>query len=228
MGKPLVFWEEGNSCCNPKWEAAYRRFESEAQEIRKFRSRLEALGAAEWNRDSRIVDLFCGTGKNLQCLENLGFQDLHGVDLSPRLLQQYRGNAQVYVGDATSLRFPDSWADIVIVQGGLHHLPSLPENLNKCLSEIRRILKPGGLFVFVEPWTTPFLVVVHWCCGQKSLRTLSPKLAALSEMIAEEKTTYDSWLNNPGAILESVDSFFSKKTLSMNLGKIFYTGRKPG
>ena len=66
----------------------------------------------------------------------MGFKNIHGVDLSPRLLNRYSGIAQLYVGDATSLEFPDSWADIIIVQGGLHHLLSLPEDLEKCLNQI--------------------------------------------------------------------------------------------
>ena len=132
----LTYWVEGNSCCIQRWEDAYNRFESDAEEIAKFQKRLNFLGAKNQNRDAIVVDLFCGTGRNLFCLEKMGFKNIHGVDLSPRLLNRYSGIAQLYVGDATSLEFPDSWADIIIVQGGLHHLLSLPEDLEKCLNQI--------------------------------------------------------------------------------------------
>src|SRR5579872_2389451 len=48
------------------WEAAYLRFETPEQEIQKFIGRLETLGVAEWSRQARIVELFCGRGGGLQ------------------------------------------------------------------------------------------------------------------------------------------------------------------
>src|ERR1700681_3167479 len=82
-----------------RWEAAYLRFETPEQEIQKFIKRLRKLGAREWQRDSEIVELFCGRGNGLHALERLGFSRLEGVDLSPRLLAKYRGNAKCYEAD---------------------------------------------------------------------------------------------------------------------------------
>ena len=45
------------------WEAAYIRFETPQQEIRKFLRRLRKLGATELPRDAHVVELFCGRGK---------------------------------------------------------------------------------------------------------------------------------------------------------------------
>ena len=50
------------------WEEAYLRFETPDQEIRKFHKRLVALGAGDWPRDSRIVELLCGRGSGLRAL----------------------------------------------------------------------------------------------------------------------------------------------------------------
>lgn len=41
----LTYWVEGNSCCIQRWEDAYNRFESDAEEIAKFQKRLNFLGA---------------------------------------------------------------------------------------------------------------------------------------------------------------------------------------
>src|SRR5580700_4855758 len=76
------------------WEAAYLRFETPEQEIQKFVSRLRKLGADQWPRDAEIVELFCGRGNGLNALERLGFTRLEGVDLSPRLIAEYRGLAK--------------------------------------------------------------------------------------------------------------------------------------
>ncbi len=172
-----------------------------------------------------MVDLFCGSGRNLACLESMGFKNLHGVDLSPRLLHLYIGKAKLYVGDATSLNFPDDWADIVIVQGGLHHLPLLPNDLAKCLDQIQRVLKPDGILIIVEPWLTPFLVFAHWCCRQRFLRKLSSKLDALAVMVEEEKETYFAWLAIPEIIANELKKRFFKLFELKGMGKINFVGK---
>ncbi len=226
MQKPITRWTEGISCCNERWETAYNRFDTREQEIAKFRRRLRALGCDAWPRDSRIVDLFCGSGRNLECLESLGFHDLHGVDLSPRLIEQYTGGAARYVGDATDLHFPDAFSDVVIVQGGLHHLPGLPGDLAKCLSQIRRILKPGGTVVIVEPWLTPMLRLVHWGCRRAVLRAVWPKLDALAIMIEEEIETYSRWLDSADMVLRLLEENFTSEIVRFSFGKIAYRGRR--
>jgi ubiquinone/menaquinone biosynthesis C-methylase UbiE len=219
MTPALTYWQEGNTCCNPVWEKAYARFETEVEEIHKFSNRLKQFGAKSWPRTARIVDLFCGSGRNLKCLETFGFSDLHGVDLSPMLLKNYTGKAKLYVGDAKKMEFPDEWADIVIVQGGLHHLPDLFVDLPACLDEIRRVVKSNGMFVMVEPWRTPFLDIVHWCCRRSSLRLFSNKLDALAIMIQEERGTYMSWLANSCFIDEVISTRFKQLEFSQSFGK---------
>src|SRR6266478_7656095 len=98
------------------WEAAYLRFETPKQEIQKFVSRLRKLGAAQWPRNTEIVELFCGRGNGLVALERLGFTHIEGVDLSPRLLAQYKGSAKCTVADCRKLPFPDCSKDVLIVQ----------------------------------------------------------------------------------------------------------------
>jgi len=220
MNPDLTYWTEGDSCCNERWENAYNRFETMAQADRKFHRRLIRLGARGWSRNSRVVELFCGSGRNLSCLRKMGFVDLHGVDLSPRLLSLHQGNAKLSVGDATRLMFPDAWADIVIVQGGFHHLPALPGDFEKCLDEIHRILKPEGILVLVEPWLTPFLSCVHWCCRQSFLRKMSGKIDALATMIEEEQSTYFRWLGMPEILKEKLLARFRPAKWICEFGKL--------
>lgn len=104
------------------WETAYARFETPAQEIRKFTRRLTKLGVAHWSRRAEIVELCCGRGNGLHALNQLGFTRLAGVDLSASLVRQYEGPATLYVCDCRQLPFDTQSKDIVIVQGGLHHL----------------------------------------------------------------------------------------------------------
>src|SRR5260370_16005372 len=123
------------------WEAAYLRFETPEQEIQKFIARLNRLGASQWLRDAEIVELFCGRGNGLVTLERLGFTRIEGVDLSPRLLAQFNGSAKCTLADCRQLPFADRSKDVLIVQGGLHHLPTLPDDLDQTFSEMHRVLR---------------------------------------------------------------------------------------
>jgi len=209
------------------WEAAYLRFETPQQEVRKFISRLRRLGAIDWPREARIVELFCGRGNGLRALAELGFANLEGIDLSPALVAQHSGPGRVTVGDCRQLPFEDESKDVLIVQGGLHHLPVLPQDLELTLSEAKRVLKPNGLFCAVEPWRTPFLLLVHRICKNGIARRFSSRLDALATMIEHERQTYEQWLRQPDLIRLCLDCFFSPRVLNVAWGKLIFVGQKP-
>jgi SAM-dependent methyltransferase len=207
------------------WEAAYLRFETPEQEIQKFVARLQKLGADQWPRDTEIVELFCGRGNGLNALERLGFTRLEGVDLSPRLIAEYRGPAKCFVADCRQLPFADRSKDVLIVQGGLHHLPTLPDDLEKTFSEMQRVLRKDGRVVFVEPWLTPFLKVVHAVSENPLARRLSNKLDALATMIQFERHTYDQWLARPDLITHIARKHFTPVHESFAWGKWNFVGQ---
>lgn len=223
-GADAVHWHPGLSCCDSTWEEAYARFETPEQEISKFAGRLRRLGVAQWDKSLRVVELFCGRGNGLRALQRLGFEHLSGVDLSPTLLAQYDGPARRFVGDCRELKFGDNSQDAMIVQGGLHHLPVLPADLEQVLAEIRRVVRPGGHVVVVEPWGTPFLSLVHALC-QTPLRRRWGKLDALATMIEQERETYERWLGMPEAILRLLQLNFQTRLLRIQRGKLSYVGQ---
>ncbi len=207
------------------WEAAYLRFETPEQEIQKFLERLQKLGAREWSRDAAIVELFCGRGNGLNALERLGFTRIEGVDLSARLIAQYEGSAKCILGDCRKLPFADQSKDVLIVQGGLHHLSMLPDDLEQTLAEMQRVLRKDGRVIFVEPWLTPFLQFVHWISEKPLARRLSNKLDALATMIQFERRTYEQWLNQPGLIRNVVRTHFIPVHESFAWGKWNFVGK---
>jgi ubiquinone/menaquinone biosynthesis C-methylase UbiE len=218
--------QTGNPTEISAWEAAYLRFETPQQEIRKFLRRLRSLGANQWPRDSRIVDLFCGRGNGLRALEQMGFVHLEGVDLSPRLLAEYRGSARLHCCDCRHLSFEDATHDIVVVQGGLHHLLELPVDLDQTLREIHRILRPEGILMVVEPWLTPFLRTAHFVARSSLARRLWPKLDAFQVMNENELETYEQWLSQPEVVLERLRTYFQPEQCWFRWGKIMFLGRK--
>ena len=207
------------------WEAAYLRFETPEQEIQKFIRRLENLGVVEWSRQSQVVELFCGRGNGLHALARLGFRNIEGVDLSPRLLTEYTGEACCFAGDCRQLPFADKSKDAAIVQGGLHHLPVLPDDLERVFAELKRVLRPEGRVVFVEPWLTPFLRFVHMVARNPLARRVSVKLDALATMIENERQTYENWLGRPQEISELARRYFRPEHESFAWGKWNFVGR---
>lgn len=213
-------------CCNETWEQAYARFETPEQEVHKFLRRLDWFGAKAWPRDAAIVELFCGRGNGLIALSRMGFTDLAGVDLSADLLSQYEGDAKTYVCDARDLSLDTASIDIAIVQGGLHHLPALPGDLDRSLAEAARVLSPGGRLVLVEPWDTPFLRMVHKASANARLRRLWGKLDAFQVLYENEYQTYDNWLGRPDEILSIINRHFTVQRQRTAWGKLFYLGQR--
>ena len=94
----------------------------------------------------KILDIGCSRGFYVQALEAYG-ADVTGVDSSEASVSQ-TVSPHVELGDATNLRFPDGTFDKVF---SLHTIEHVPEP-GALLSEIGRVLKPGGMAIIVYPW----------------------------------------------------------------------------
>ena len=211
-------------CCDPEWEAAYKRFETPEEEIEKFTRRLTRFGFPNLDKQSRIAEIFCGRGGGLVALERMGFSNIEGVDLSDTLLKEYRGPATMHLADCLDLPLEEGGYDIVIVQGGLHHLPEMTADLDRCLRGVRRILKPEGRFFVIEPWRTPFLTFVHFVVEQPIMRKLYAKGDALAAMTDRERVTYEQWLGMPQEILTVFEEHFHTESVQQSWGKLAYVG----
>ncbi len=106
-------------------------------------------------KSDKILDLGCGTGRTTFPLNQIGFNNIIGVDLTPEMVlkaqelnKYYKTEIQFRIGDATSLEFSDSFFDAVIFSfNGLMSIPK-QSNRNKAMSEINRVLKDAGIFIF--------------------------------------------------------------------------------
>jgi 2-polyprenyl-3-methyl-5-hydroxy-6-metoxy-1,4-benzoquinol methylase len=106
-------------------------------------------------RGKSLLDLGCGMGEEAIYFARLGANvtaiDISeiGIEVTQRRAAHNgvaeRVDARVMRADPTE--FPDESFDIVHGLGILHHLP----NLEQSLREIRRLLKPGGMAIFLEP-----------------------------------------------------------------------------
>jgi ubiquinone/menaquinone biosynthesis C-methylase UbiE len=115
---------------------------------------------AEWMRDRsqralRGLDVGCGTGRLLAFLHDAWpAMRLVGLDLSAPYLAEARrlagrtARVKLMEGAAESLPFADASIDLVTSSFVLHELPKKVRG--QALSEMARVLKPGGLAVIVE------------------------------------------------------------------------------
>lgn len=73
-----------------------------------------------------------------------------GIDIHPDLADIVPDNVEAHVGDATDLsRFTDGEFATVTASNFLEHLHA-PE-IERCLAEVRRVLRPGGHLILVQP-----------------------------------------------------------------------------
>ena len=97
---------------------------------------------------AKVLELGCGTGdiwkNNLHLIRN---SKLILTDFSAGMLDTAKRNAQAenvvfQKVDIQNIPYPDGSFDVVIANMMLYHVP----DLHKGLSEVRRVLKPGGVF----------------------------------------------------------------------------------
>jgi ubiquinone/menaquinone biosynthesis C-methylase UbiE len=168
--------------------------------------------------------LFCGRANGLIALREMSFSRLCGCDLSLRLLRQSPGRFPLYLADCRELPFVNHSIDLLIVQGGLHHLPDLAEDLPKVLGEVHRVLKSDGRFVVVEPWRTPFLDFVPAVSRWSVTRRLYGGIDAFATMTAQESETYFRWLGSASLIEHEFQRWFRVEQRRVGLGKLNYIG----
>jgi ubiquinone/menaquinone biosynthesis C-methylase UbiE len=99
-------------------------------------------------KKSVILDLGCGTGISTRQLARLG--KVIGCDPDSRMLRAARAhptvNQETYVrGAAEKLPFKNSSVDVVTALSAFHWFDN-----RKSLAEIKRVLKPGGIFFTVS------------------------------------------------------------------------------
>src|SRR5690606_40674924 len=128
----------------------------------KWRKKVVALVHAQ--KPDLVLDIATGTGDLAINLAKTGATKIIGLDISEGMLavgrkkiakEHLSERIDMIQGDSEALPFEDHCFDAITVAFGVRNF----ENLELGLSEILRVLKPGGLFVILEtsvPTKFPF------------------------------------------------------------------------
>lgn len=119
-----------------------------------------------------VAEICCGRGEAFLLLGERVERGV-GVDISLSMLESAQTtlpneNLFFVQGDATQLPLQSEAFDSVFMLGGIHHV----RDRKKLFSEIFRILKPGGQFIFREPLSD----FVLWRWLRAIIYRLSPAL----------------------------------------------------
>ena len=103
----------------------------------------------------RVLEIGCGRGVGTEIVfERFGAREVHAFDLDPDMVEKARRRLRAYppgrlrlsVGDAAAIEAEDGSYDAVVDFGIIHHVP----DWRRAVSEVARVLRPGGLFLFEE------------------------------------------------------------------------------
>jgi ubiquinone/menaquinone biosynthesis C-methylase UbiE len=129
------------------WSAFYRRtlLGLELRRIQRM-----AIERARIQPGEKVLDLGCGPGDGTTRLASLGALAI-GLDYSEGMIEKARKEraiaGRLTRGDAGRLPFKDGAFDKVVCTNSFHHYP----DHFAALKELRRILRPGGTLVLVDP-----------------------------------------------------------------------------
>jgi ubiquinone/menaquinone biosynthesis C-methylase UbiE len=119
-------------------------------------ARMTLLDRAALQPSLHVLDIGCGTGTLAILLKRLhpGI-DVVGLDPDPKALARASRKAKRAAasirfdrGFSQNLPYPDASFDRVLSSFMLHHLD--PDDKRAALREVRRVLKPGGLFHLLD------------------------------------------------------------------------------
>ncbi len=205
---------------------------------RKWRNKLANLVKSTWTPgelgQKSFLDIATGTGDLAFTLEKLHPESVTAVDLSDNMLeiagkkgQKRHSKVTFSQADAENLPFPENHFDLVTVAFGVRNY----EDLEKGLSEIFRVLKPGGWFYILEfsrPGKGLFSAIYRWYSHRLIPLLASPfssdrKAYSYLPSSVEAFPSGDAFLENEGL------SGFNEKRQFLLTGGIasIYRGYKP-
>lgn len=163
-------------------DVLFRTFDAQERPVRE-----QMIGLLNLAPGMRVLETGCGTGRDTVQLAGRA-ELLYSSDVSREMISvcQVRlrdagvspDAVRLFVSDAAAVPFPDDYFDAAYHFGGLNEFP----DVRRGLTEMVRVVKPGGRVVFGDEGLGPWLLATTFgqiLLNAKSLYRHQPPLALL-------------------------------------------------
>lgn len=125
-----------------------------------------------------VLDVGCGAGNYMAMFSR--FSDhVHGIDLSPKMIEYAQKHGHAVMGDMRAMPFEDNKFDYVCSIVAINYVPDWP----KAVSEMARVLKPGGICIIaganMYSFITPLRTLLHALGMYKHGKTFHTSIRAI-------------------------------------------------
>ena len=130
--------------------AFYSDFAGHYEKIFPFRKGVVEFLTRHLPEGARVLDVGCGTGRYCAALDATGRRTL-GIDLDPGMIAEAErlhpaGDFRILGMEEIKLLPSSSFGGVFCIGNVLPHLPA--PGLKEFLTEVRRLLAPGGVWIF--------------------------------------------------------------------------------
>ena len=112
-----------------------------------------------------VLEVGIGSGLNIPFYNKNNIEQIIGLDpseelnvLAKRVADDNGIQIDFLINGAEDIDLPDNSVDTILITYTLCTIP----NLNKSMSEMKRVLKPGGKFIFCEHGIAPDINIIKW------------------------------------------------------------------
>lgn len=152
----------------------------------------------ELSIDKVVLDAGCGTGKFLPIIENVAYKYI-GIDLSNEQLikakDKSKRNSLFINSSLEKIKLDNNSVDLIISTWVLGTITDIEER-NRCLDELKRILKPNGKIILVE-------------------NDVNSEFEEIRNRTSDSRTRdYNNWILSNGFIVDKrLETYFSFKSI---------------
>lgn len=179
------------------------------------------LSEMEITRDTRILEIGCGTGEVSYWMADQSPAEVTGTDLCVPFIEGAKKkyqlpNLQYEVADFNNpSSFSDMQFDYIVGNGILHHLYN---NLDEALASMRRLLKENGKIIFLEPnFYNPYIYFIFSYQRLRTLAKLEPDEMAFSKKFTVDKLARagfeNIYVDYKDFLLPGIPSFLIKPSI---------------
>jgi ubiquinone/menaquinone biosynthesis C-methylase UbiE len=180
---------------------------------------LELINMADINKDMKVLDIGCGTGGSSKLISKEFKAKVFGLDFSldyllvgSKISRSLNSAPKISFinGEGCFLPFKENSFDIVITE----HVQMNIKDKSLFYSEIKRVLKPGGAYLFHEVFFGKNRDVKYplpW--AKNDLISFLVTKESAKDLISDSGLTIDSWDNKD----EKSYNFFNKVLKNLNL-----------